>query len=594
MSQNQGRLDYGLNNSYMKSGGSHITQSLKNQVKDLRTEMKKRDEEMNKLKRSLKATNIQELEVEMKLYVDECTRLRHMLEESYKNSMDPMELQKLQEQFQIQDNYLVNLQNENQELAETCAKMQQIMQSQQEENAQDNKLRTKLNRISANKKKLSKNLKLKDRELKQLKTDLAAARQSSKGGSTAIKSLNDRLTKYQKDVEDKSRLASKYKKESEDKNKTIQELKDQIAVLQMNPGIAAVPQQQHTSSQPTNAAPVHQKEKSEDYEDQYEDQYDEKYEEEYDEEYKDDEQQESNIIDEEPQVEEVNKDDEIKGEQKAIISEIDVDPLFEKLKLLLQRNKIKYNNMGHLFPSDITIMSLEHKLKSLGLRDAEERLTLSRYIIEPRSNKTIEFNENRSISKENAENVLKSKIETYKTFENEEDEMKERVIQQVGRYISTLKDALECEDLDGIGYIPANTLKSCFHAMDINLDDELIEYLIFTSGTLDKIGSSNYLMLEYSKIVDIVETEGQASENPYAKQADDLLNDENDDDNDENDYSDDYGNDFEEPKDEKEEESQDNQFQDNQPDDTEPQQPTGDDELDEEIDDEQMISIAEN
>jgi hypothetical protein len=42
-----------------------------------------------------------------------------MLEESYKNSMDPAEMQRLQEQFQIQDNYLVNLQNENQELAET-------------------------------------------------------------------------------------------------------------------------------------------------------------------------------------------------------------------------------------------------------------------------------------------------------------------------------------------------------------------------------------------------------------------------------------------------------------------------------------------
>lgn len=119
MNQNQGRMDYGLNNSYMKSGSSHITQNLKNHVKELKQDMKKKDEELNKLKRSLKATNIQELEVEMKLYVDECTRLRHMLEESYKNSMDPNEMQKLQEQFQMQDNYLVNLQNENQELAET-------------------------------------------------------------------------------------------------------------------------------------------------------------------------------------------------------------------------------------------------------------------------------------------------------------------------------------------------------------------------------------------------------------------------------------------------------------------------------------------
>lgn len=71
MSQNQGRVEFGLNNSYMKSGSSHITQSLKNQIKDLRSEMKKNNEETAKIKRSLKATNIQELEVEMKLYVDE-------------------------------------------------------------------------------------------------------------------------------------------------------------------------------------------------------------------------------------------------------------------------------------------------------------------------------------------------------------------------------------------------------------------------------------------------------------------------------------------------------------------------------------------
>jgi hypothetical protein len=41
MSQNQGRLDYGLNNSYMKSAGSNLTQSLKKHVKEMRSELKK-------------------------------------------------------------------------------------------------------------------------------------------------------------------------------------------------------------------------------------------------------------------------------------------------------------------------------------------------------------------------------------------------------------------------------------------------------------------------------------------------------------------------------------------------------------------------
>lgn len=80
--------------------------------------------------------------------------------------------------------------------------MQQIMQSQQEDK-EESKLRAKLGRIMANKKKLSKNLKLKERELSQLKRDLADARQSSKGGNSALKSLHERLGKYQRDVEDK-------------------------------------------------------------------------------------------------------------------------------------------------------------------------------------------------------------------------------------------------------------------------------------------------------------------------------------------------------------------------------------------------------
>lgn len=232
----------------------------------------------------------------------------------------------------------------------------------------------------------------------------------------------------------------------------------------MNPGIAAA-QQRPISAKPKMKAMEAQPkyvEEEEDNQKDYTEDYEEQVEEVEEDNYKDDEYdeaQESNVR-EDPPLDIKNKDEEVKGEQKAIISESDVDPLFEKLKFLLQKNNIKYNNMGSLFPPEITIMSLEHKLKHYGLKDSEERLTLARYIIEPRSNKKIEFNENRNISKSNAENVLKSKIEPYKTFENDEDQYKSRVREQVGRFTSTLKDSLECEDLDGTGYIPASTLKS--------------------------------------------------------------------------------------------------------------------------------------
>ena len=388
-----------------------------------------------------------------------------MLEESYKNSMDPAEMQRLQEQFQIQDNYLVNLQTENQELAETCAKMQQILQNQQEEKAEDSKLRSKLNKITANKKKLSKNLKTKERELKQLKNDLVAARQTSKGGNSAIKMLNERCDKFQRDLEGKEKVISRLRREVQDKNERISRLELEVQSMKTSPGVIAVDNQQKNLYAQKPKHEVHKEpEESDDYNDQFHDEDggykdDDEFK---DDDYKEEELQASNAVEDDyGQVDELeNKDEEVKGEQKAIISESFVDPLFEKLKLMLQRNGIKYNQMGKIFPEEITIMKLEHKLKSLGLKDAEERLTLCRYIIEPRNAKMIEFNENRSISKENAENVLKSKIENYKTYENDAEVLKQRILQQVGRFISTLKDALECEDLDGTGFIPASVIKS--------------------------------------------------------------------------------------------------------------------------------------
>lgn len=385
MNQNQGRLDFGLNNSYMKSAGSHITQNLKNHVKEMRSELKKKDEEVTKIKRTLKATNIQELEVEMKLYVDECTRLRHMLEESYKNQMDPVELQKLQEQFQMQDTYLVNLQSENQELAETCAKMQQIMQNQQEDKEHETKLKSKLTKLTSNKKKLAKNLKMRDRELKQLKSDLIAARTVSKGGSNVSKSLNERLTKYEKELEDKNRLLKKIKSENEYKDNTIEQLRKQIQQMKAGGAVSNEVEYKNDRNEEKHQEQHYDNDKQESQEsqEQNEEENQEKYTDNYDEqedEYKDDDYedpQDSGFVKEDNQVEgDSDKDDEIKGERKPIISKEDATMLFDKLRLVLQHNNITYNNINKMLPNKITIIQLEHKLKSLGIKDAEERLTL--------------------------------------------------------------------------------------------------------------------------------------------------------------------------------------------------------------------------
>lgn len=56
-----------------KQYGNHMTNSLKRQVRDLKQELAQKDTELTNLKKTLKNTKLHEFEIEMKLYVDECT-----------------------------------------------------------------------------------------------------------------------------------------------------------------------------------------------------------------------------------------------------------------------------------------------------------------------------------------------------------------------------------------------------------------------------------------------------------------------------------------------------------------------------------------
>ena len=59
--------------------------SLKKQVKELKMEMIRKDDELETYKRSVKQTKMVEHEVELKAFKDECTRLRHLLEDTIRN-----------------------------------------------------------------------------------------------------------------------------------------------------------------------------------------------------------------------------------------------------------------------------------------------------------------------------------------------------------------------------------------------------------------------------------------------------------------------------------------------------------------------------
>lgn len=60
---------------------THLVINLKRKVRDLQTENSRRLEEIEGLKRNIKNTRQHEVEVEIKVYMEECARLRHQLEE---------------------------------------------------------------------------------------------------------------------------------------------------------------------------------------------------------------------------------------------------------------------------------------------------------------------------------------------------------------------------------------------------------------------------------------------------------------------------------------------------------------------------------
>jgi hypothetical protein len=91
---------------------SHLEINLKRQVKDLQSEVGLRKDEIEGLKRNIRATRQGELEIEVKMYGEECVRLRRQLEEVMKSKdtfADPRELKIIKEEFRQRDNIIAQL-----------------------------------------------------------------------------------------------------------------------------------------------------------------------------------------------------------------------------------------------------------------------------------------------------------------------------------------------------------------------------------------------------------------------------------------------------------------------------------------------------
>lgn len=97
---------------------NHLVASLKSSIRELRLELVNKTEENLKLKQNIKTTKGVEMEIEIQAYIDECTRLRHHIEElmhQRENTQSSQEISSLEEKLRQQNSLYNNLKKENQE-----------------------------------------------------------------------------------------------------------------------------------------------------------------------------------------------------------------------------------------------------------------------------------------------------------------------------------------------------------------------------------------------------------------------------------------------------------------------------------------------
>ena len=92
---------------------THLVMNLKRKIRDLKAENERKVSEVEALKKNIRCTRLSEIEVEIKMYMEECARLRNQLEEviaSKDTFADPQELKIIEEKFQQRDNIIAQMQ----------------------------------------------------------------------------------------------------------------------------------------------------------------------------------------------------------------------------------------------------------------------------------------------------------------------------------------------------------------------------------------------------------------------------------------------------------------------------------------------------
>lgn len=198
---------------------SHLVGSLKQIIKDLRFQLAEKTGEIELLKKNAKNSKVQELETEIKVYADECTRLKHHLSEILKQSDSNIEVSSQVLEKNIQNSIMnESIRKENQELLYKLENLRQENESLLQKTQEKKKVKKKPESINHK----SEVVKLKnilekvqrdkddretgkDEEIADLKRIMVEYQQELKAAGRTIKGLQDNIDRLNKENGDLKR-----------------------------------------------------------------------------------------------------------------------------------------------------------------------------------------------------------------------------------------------------------------------------------------------------------------------------------------------------------------------------------------------------
>lgn len=204
----------------------NLISNLKSTIKDLKCQLQTRDEEIEKMTKHLKSSKIAELEAEIKAYIDECTRLKHHLEESLQQNGGAIsEEESFHEKYSRQGYLLESMTKENQELLKTLVTQK----------SEIDKLKQKLTESESKKKKLS----VKKTEMGALKQEAQKLKELNESLSRSLyeytsKEANykDEITRLRKTVKEHQTRAASSERKTKELNNKLAETENRVKRLQ--------------------------------------------------------------------------------------------------------------------------------------------------------------------------------------------------------------------------------------------------------------------------------------------------------------------------------------------------------------------------